>query len=50
MQTPQGFDAQHDGELFPIDENKLTSLGLAGCECARRTGEALLRHTAAVAS
>jgi hypothetical protein len=24
MQTPQGLDAQHGGELFPIDETKLT--------------------------
>ena len=34
MQTPQGFDATHGGELFPIDESRLTStrmgLGLAG--------------------
>jgi hypothetical protein len=26
MQTPQGFDAQHGGELFPI--NTLPGLGL----------------------
>src|SRR6516225_7363290 len=25
MQTPQGFDATHGGELFPIDESRLTS-------------------------
>ena len=34
MQTPQGLDATHGGELFPIDESRVTStrmgLGLAG--------------------
>jgi YVTN family beta-propeller protein len=34
MQTPQGFDATHGGELFPIDERTRTptrmGLGLAG--------------------
>jgi hypothetical protein len=29
MQTPQGVDATHGGELFPIDESKLTSTRLA---------------------
>jgi hypothetical protein len=33
-QTPQGLDAQHSGELFPVNESRLTSarlgLGLAG--------------------
>jgi len=24
MQTPQGLDATHDGELFPIDESRRT--------------------------
>jgi hypothetical protein len=36
MQTPQGLDATHDGELFPIDESRVTSTrmgirALAGC-------------------
>src|SRR6516162_6100552 len=29
LQTPQGFDATHGGELFPIDESRLTSTQLA---------------------
>jgi hypothetical protein len=29
MQTPQGLDATHGSELFPIDESKLTSAQLA---------------------
>jgi hypothetical protein len=34
IQAPQGLDGKHDGELFPIDESKLTvypaGLDLAG--------------------
>jgi hypothetical protein len=29
IQTPQGFDATHGGELFPIDESRVRSTRLA---------------------
>jgi hypothetical protein len=29
MQTPQGLDATHGGELFPIDESRRTPTQLA---------------------
>jgi len=49
MQAPQGLDARHGSELFPVEESRGTptrlGLGLAGR--ALLTGKALLRHTAA---
>ena len=36
MQTPQGLDAQHGGELFPIDESRR----LRANPASRNSGEA----------
>jgi hypothetical protein len=47
MQPPQRLAATHGGELFPVEEIKLTSTRLARCGRARLTGS--LRCGAAMA-